>query len=305
MIYFLVFAPNFLKLNNLTNLLTQTTIPSLLVTGVAMVVISGGMDLSVGSTLALSGCICGLMLRAGLPLLLCIAVGILTGTLIGLLNGLMIAKMRLPSFIATLAMLNMASGLTNTLSGKKPIYWDANPVLNFIGNGKLLGMPIFVIIGFSVIAIVIFFFYRTRLKTYTYALGGNEEVLHLSGISVTKWKLIVYSLSGFLAGVAGMMMIARANCADPTSGTGLEFSAVVGAVIGGNVQKTGKGTLFGALLGAITLSVLRNGMSLMMLQTHWQMVITGIVLVFGMLIHDLSVKQEIKQRLRDSRGGTD
>lgn len=305
MIYFLIFAPNFLTANNLTNLLTQTTIPCLLVTGVAMVIISGGMDLSVGSALALSGCVCGLMLRAGLPLLLCLTAGIFTGTVCGLLNGLMIAKMRLPSFIATLAMLNMASGLTNTLSGKKPIYWDANPVLSFIGNGKFLGMPLFVIIGFAVIALVIFFFYRTRLKTYAYVLGGNEEVLHLSGISVSKWKLVVYALSGFLAGVAGMMMIARANCADPTSGTGLEFSAVVGAVIGGNVQKTGKGTLLGALLGAITLSVLRNGMSLMMLQTHWQMVITGIVLVFGMLIHDLSVRQEKRQKALRVQGGSD
>ena len=294
LIYFSLFARQFLSIGNIANVMTQSVIPCMLVVGVAIVVISGGMDLSVGSVLALSGCIAGLVLKAGLPLYVAAFLGIFTGICCGTINGIMISKVGLPPFIATLAMMNIASGLSNTLSEKKPVYWGDNKVLYEIGNGKVFGVPIFALTGVLIIGLMITIFYVSRLKTYTFVLGGNEEVLHLSGVSITKWKILVYALSGFLAGVAGIMMIARVNCADPTSGSGLEFAAVVSAVIGGNVQNTGRGTLFGALLGALTIAILRNGLSLLKTQTHWQMVITGIVLVLGILIHEFAVKQDKK-----------
>ena len=300
-IYFAFTAPRFLSMVNIYNLLTQSVIPCLLVVGVAMVIISGGMDLSVGGMLSLSGCLSGIALREGLPLAVAILIGVGVGILCGLCNGLMISKMKIPPFIATLAMLNIAFGLSNTFSKKKPVYWEPNAILNTIGNGGVMGFPVFVIIGMLVITVIILVFYATRLQTYTYVLGGNEEVLHLSGGNVTKWKLMIYSVSGMLAGIAGIMMNARVSCADPTAGTGLEFTAVVGAVIGGNVQKTGKGTLFGALLGAFTLSTMRNGLSLLKMQTHWQMVVTGIVLVVGIQIHELTVSIDNQRKVKKVR----
>lgn len=297
-ICFAFLAPNFLTFGNVTNVFIQATIPCLLVIGVATVIVSGGMDLSVGSVLSLSGCLSGLALKAGYPLVVAALVGIMIGTACGSLNGLLISKMNLPPFIVTIAMMNIAMGLSNTFSQKKPVYWDSNDALNFIGKGTIGGLPSYIIIGALIILAVISIFYQTNLRTYTYVLGGNEEVLHLSGVSIAKWKIIIYALSGTLAGISGILMNARVSCADPTAGTGLEFTAVVGAVIGGNVQKSGRGSLFGALLGAFTLSVMRNGLSVMQIQTHWQMVITGAVLIVGMLIYEIAVIQDNRIRLK-------
>lgn len=294
-IYFMLCAPNFLSGRNLTNLFIQTTIPCMLVVGVAIIIMSGGMDLSVGSVLALAGCITGLVLKSGASFGVALAAGVGCGLLCGLLNGLLVAVVKIPPFITTMAMMNIASGITNTLSEKKPVYWDPNEVLAWINDGSVFGVPVYALTGFGVIALTMLIFYKTKYRTNVYVLGGNEEVLHLSGGSIVKWRILIYMTSSLLASLAGILMIARASCADPTSGTGLEFTAVVGAVIGGNIQNTGKGTLFGAVLGAITLSVLKNGMSLLMMQTHWQMVITGIILVIGMLIHSLASRLDAKR----------
>ena len=296
-LYFSIFAGGFLSIYNLTSILVQSVIPCILVLGVAIVVISGGLDLSVGNVLALSGCVCGVCLKSGAPLAAGILAGVLSGTACGFLNGLMISKMKLPPFIATLAMMNIAAGLANTISQRKPIYWEKSPVLDAVGTSSVLGLPVFVLVGTVAIVIVIFMFRKTSLKTNAYVLGGNEEVLHLSGVSVAKWKIIIYTLSGTLAGICGILMNARVSCADPTVGTGLEFSAVVGAVIGGNVQNTGKGSLIGALLGALTLATIRNGLSILRMNTYWQMVITGLILVVGMLIREISVRKEQKRNL--------
>ena len=301
-LYFSVFARGFLSAYNLTSILVQSVIPGVLVLGVAMVIISGGLDLSVGNVLALSGCVCGILLKNGMPVGVAVLAGIAAGALSGFINGLMIAKMKLPPFIATLAMMNIASGLANTISQRKPIYWEESRFLDVIGTGNILGVPVFVLVGVLIMAVVILAFRKTRLKTNTYVLGGNEEVLHLSGISVAKWKIIIYTISGTLAGLCGILMNARVSCADPTVGTGLEFSAVVGAVIGGNIQNTGKGSLPGALLGAVTLATIRNGLSILKMNTYWQMVITGVILVIGMLIRELSVRSEQKRNLKEKGG---
>ncbi len=301
-VFFAVSAGGFFSAYNLASILTQSVIPCLLVLGVAIVIMSAGLDLSVGNVLTLSGVTCGLLLKAGMPVALAMLVGVLTGTACGFLNGFMVAKMKLPPFIATLAMMNIASGLANTLSQKKPVYWEreAFPILDTIGTGAVLGIPVFALIGVLVMAVVIFVFYRTRLRTNVYTLGGNEEVLHLSGVSVAKWKIVVFTLSGLMAGVGGVLMDARVTCADPTVGTGLEFAAVVGAVIGGNLQNVGKGNLFGAILGAITLATIRNGLSIMHMNNYWQMVLTGAILVIGMVIRELFVRIEHKKKLKEA-----
>ncbi|MBQ5952016.1 MAG: ABC transporter permease [Lachnospiraceae bacterium] len=301
-VYFSVSANGFFSGYNFASILTQSVIPCLLVLGVAIVIMSAGLDLSVGNVLTLSGVTCGLMLKADMPVALAMLVGVLTGMTCGFLNGVMVAKMKLPPFIATLAMLNVASGLANTLSRKKPVYWTREnfPILDKIGTGTVLGIPVFAVFGVLVMAIVIFIFYRTRLRTNVYTLGGNEEVLHLSGVSVAKWKIIVFTLSGTMAGIGGVLMDARVTCADPTVGTGLEFAAVVGAVIGGNLQNTGKGNLFGAILGALTLATIRNGLSIMHMNNYWQMVLTGAILVVGMVIRELSVRIEHRRKLKEA-----
>ena len=301
-LYFSLFAGGFLSLYNLNSILVQSIIPCVLVLGVSVVIISGSLDLSVGNVLALSGCVCGILLKNGIPTFLAVPAGILTGTACGFLNGAMISKMKLPPFIATLAMMNIASGLANTISERRPIYWEENGFLNALGEGGILGVSFYVLAGVLVMVLVICIYRFTRLRTNAYVIGGNEEVLHLSGVSVAKWKLIIYSLSGTLAGICGILMNARVTCADPTVGTGLEFSAVVGAVIGGNIQNTGKGSLWGAIVGALTLAVIRNGLSIMKTNTYWQMVLTGLILVVGMLLREVSVRREQRKRNLAGRG---
>ena len=270
---------------NWSNILIQSSILSVISLGVMVVIISGGMDLSVGNVLTLSGVVCGVFLSRGMPLGLSVLLGVLTGGACGLINGLMITKMRIPPFIATLSMMYIAAGMSNTFSQRKTVYWEKNIVLHYIGNEKVLGIPLFILISLFVAVLVILILKRSILGVYAYAIGGNEEVPLLSGINTIKWKLIIYSMSGLLAGVAGILMNSRLGCADPIVGSGYEFYAVVAAIIGGNTLGSGKGNLLGGILGVVTLTMIRNGFSLMGLLTHWQMVIVGLILVLGMLIN--------------------
>lgn len=295
-ILFSVLEKNFLTAYNLTNILTQSSILCVVGLGVMIVIISGGLDLSVGNVLTLAGIVCGVFLSIGFPVGVAIILGICTGILCGFINGIMITKMGLPPFIATLAMMNIAAGLSNTFSQRKTVYWEKHQLLDFIGNEKILGIPVFLIIAIIIAIIVVLLFKKSILGVYVYAIGGNEEVPLLSGINTTKWKLIVYSLSGLLAGMAGILMNSRMGCADPTVGTGYEFYAVVAAIIGGNILRSGKGNLLGGILGVITLSMIRNGFSLMGLLTHWQMVIVGSILILGMMINEIIVTRASKTK---------
>lgn len=281
----------FLTVYNLSNILVQSSILMIVGLGVVIIIISGGMDLSVGSLLTLSGCISGSLLHSGFPLGIAVLCGIFSGVLCGFGNGIMVTKLRIPPFIATLAMMNIAAGLSNTVSERKTIYWDPNPILQFIGNNDLLGVPVFFIIAVIIAIIIIYLFKKSILGIYIYAIGGNEEVPRLSGINIVKWKLIFYSISGLLAGIAGILMNSRVGCADPTVGVGYEFDAAVAAIIGGNILKSGKGNLLGGILGAITLILIKNGLNLIGLETHWQLVIIGSILMLGMIINDVVGKR--------------
>ncbi len=296
-ILFSIANSQFLSVYNWTNILIQSSILCTITLGVTIVIISGGMDLSVGNVLTLSGVICGVLMSMNVPVGLSIIGGVLTGVVCGFANGLMITKMGLPPFIATLAMMNIAAGFSNTLSERKTVYWEKEFVLNFIGNEKLLGIPVFIILSILIVIVVIFIFKKTILGVYVYAIGGNEEVLRFAGINTVKWKLIIYSLSGLLAGIAGILMNSRLGCADPIVGSGYEFYAVVSAIIGGNILRSGKGSLLGGVLGVVTLTMIRNGFSLMGLLTHWQMVIVGLILIFGMLINEIVVRRAVRVSL--------
>ena len=292
---FFCFSNNqFFTVYNWTNILIQSSILCTITLGVMIVVISGGMDLSVGNVLTLAGVVCGVFLSRGMPIGVSILMGILAGTVCGLVNGIMITFMGLPPFIATLAMMNIAIGLSNTFSQRKTVYWENGALLNFVGNEKVLGIPVFLIIAFLIAVLMILLFKKSILGTYVYAIGGNEEVPLLSGINTRKWKLIIYSLSGLLAGIAGILMDARLGCADPIVGSGYEFYAVVAAVIGGNVLGSGRGNLLGGILGVVTLTMIRNGFSLLGLLTHWQMVIVGMILILGMLINEVMANRAHK-----------
>ncbi len=285
---------NFFTTYNLTNILAQSAILCVIGLGVMIVIISGGLDLSVGNVLTLSGVVCGVFLSIGFPIALAILFGICTGIVCGFVNGFMITKMGLPPFIATLAMMNIAAGLSNTFSQRKTVYWEKIPLFDSIGNGEILGIPVFLIIALFIAVVVILLFKKSILGVYVYAIGGNEEVPVLAGINTTKWKILIYSLSGLLAGIAGIIMNSRMGCADPTVGNGYEFYAVVAAIIGGNSLRSGRGNLLGGILGVITLSMIRNGFTLMGLLTHWQMVIVGLILILGILINEVVVKHAKK-----------
>jgi ribose/xylose/arabinose/galactoside ABC-type transport system permease subunit len=309
-------VPKFFSPGNLSTLLLQASILMILSTGMALVLMTGGIDLSMGGNLSMCGVVIALCLRGGMHVLWAIGAGVLCGALFGLLNGIFVSKMKVPSFIATFGSMGIAQSFANTLSEKRTIYWEAGPqnrLLNLLGGDILriefgkeasmtLSVSFLVLLTVCVIRCVIFLFKKTVLGAYIYAIGENEETARLCGIETTKWKIFVFMLSGALASVAALLVLIRTNSMQPTSGDGLEFQAVVAAVLGGNSLKGGKGNLCGALFGALTLYVVRSSLTLAGIDTSVTMIVIGAVLVVGMILNELAVRHEKNLQLRAGRG---
>ncbi len=283
-----ILSPFFLTFNNLSNVGIQIAVVAILALGQTFVIVSGGIDLSVGSVLGLSGIVFGwATVVAGLPLPVALALGIGAGTLAGLVNGLLITLGRLPSFIATLAMLSAARGLSLVISGNAPL----NPIpeaVRALGAGNLLGFvpyPIILMLVMWVIAVVVLrSSYPGRCM---YAIGGNEEASRLSGINVSRQKLVVYTLSGLFAGIAGILLTARLASAQPQAGFTFELDAIAAVVIGGASLSGGVGTASGTLIGALILGVLRNGLNLLNVSSDFQQVVIGVVIALAVMTDTL------------------
>lgn len=282
-IFFSVASPNFLNYANVTAILFSTVVIGTLAVGTTFVIITGGIDLSIGTGMALCGVISGvLIVNAGLPVPVGVLGAVLFGGLIGMINGLNIALLRLPPFIATLAMMLVAQGLALVISRSTPIYFSDAPGYSAISTGNLIpgiNLPNAVLILASLAVVAAVLLNKTILGRYTYSIGSNEEATALSGINVRKWKVIIYTLAGLFIGLAGVLISARLGSAQPATGTGYELQAIAAVVIGGTSLAGGKGSIVGTVIGALIISVLNNGLQIMSIPQEWQNVILGGVIL--------------------------
>jgi ribose transport system permease protein len=294
-----VLSDKFLTMDNGWNVLRQISVNICISVGMTLIVLTAGIDLSVGSVLALCGAITAGLLKNGIKmpsadlfigftLLGALLAGIIAGSLLGLFNGFVITKFKVPPFVGTLAMLTIARGLTMLWTQGHPIS-NLGPSFAVIGTGWLLGIPVPVWIAGWVVLIAVFITRQTRLGRYIYAIGGNENAAILSGISINKVKLIVYSIAGALiagalAAVGGIMVTSRLDSAQPNAGTGYELDAIAAVVIGGTSLSGGKGSIGGTVMGAVIIGVLNNGLVLLNVSPFWQQVVKGAVILIAVII---------------------
>ncbi len=276
-------SPYFLTVNNLLAIGVQTTVIAILGIGVTFAIITAGIDLSVGSILGLSGIVATLTMANGLNMYLAILLGLLTGAFTGFINGFVTAKGKIHPFIATLGMLGIARGTSLLLTGGIPIY-KLPPGYDFLGAGKLFGkvpVPLVILTIVAIIAHVVLS--KTKIGRYTYAIGSNKDATLLSGINVDKYLMIVYSISGLMAGLAGVIQSSRLITGQPTAGTGYELDAIASAVIGGTSLLGGEGSIIGTIIGALIMGVLRNGATLLNVSDFVQRIVIGIIIIAAVI----------------------
>ncbi|WP_256009668.1 ABC transporter permease [Desertivirga xinjiangensis] len=295
-------SDKFLTVDNGWNVLRQISVNICISVGMTLVVLTAGIDLSVGSMLALSGAIAAGLLKFGIELpdndlyigftiLGTIVTGILTGSALGFFNGWVITKFKVPPFVATLAMLTIARGLTMLWTKGYPISSLGNE-FGYIGTGWFLGIPVLVWIAAIIIAASIILTNKTSLGRYIYAIGGNENASRLSGININKVKIIVYTIAGALAAVGGIMVTSRLDSAQPNAGMSYELDSIAAVVIGGTSLSGGRGTIMGTVLGAIIIGVLNNGLVLLDVSPFWQQVVKGFVILLAVIIDKVNSKAE-------------
>ena len=277
-----ILTPNFLTFDNLFNVARQISITGIVAVGMTIVIVTSGIDLSVGSILALSACAAGLLMGSGLPVPVALAAGCGVGALCGLINGLLITKLNITPFIATLGMMSVARGAALVITGGIPVDTLPESVPRLAGNLGPLPIPVLVMIAVALLGAAILGW--TRLGRYAYALGSNEEAVRLSGIPVDRYKIGIYVISGFLAAVAGMVMMARLSSAQPTGGNMMELDAIAAVVIGGASLMGGRGTIFGTIVGVAIIGVLRNGLVLLDVSAFWQQLVIGVVIVLAVAL---------------------
>lgn len=279
---------NFLTVENLVNVFRQVSINGILAIGMTFVVITGGIDLSVGSLVAFSGVIAASFVRGGYSIWIAILLALIASLALGLFSGTFIAKRRIAPFITTLAMMTIARGLTYVYSDGKPISGFSQAYLN-IGKGDFLKIPIPVWILILVFAIAYGILYHTRMGRYIYAVGGNEHAALVSGINVTRVKMFVYAISGLMCGLASIVLSARVSAGLPQAGSGYELDAIAAVVIGGTSLSGGKGRLWGTIIGVLMIGVINNGMDLLNVSSYYQQIVKGLI-ILGAVLLDLDNK---------------
>ena len=282
-------TPHFLTVSNLLNVLEQTALNAVVAVGMTFVIISGGIDLSVGSVLALAGICLALALEAGVPAPAAIGLALVVGTGCGLVNGVLITRGRLPPFIATLGMMSVARGVALMLAEGRPISGFGER-FRAIATERILTIPGPVLITIVIYAVAHFVLTRTVFGRTTYAIGGNEEAARLSGVQVLFHKTAVYGVAGLTSAAAAVVLTARLNSAQPTAGTMYELDAIAATVIGGSSLLGGEGTVTGTLIGALIMGVLRNGLNLLNVSSFLQQVVIGVVIIGAVLV-DMSLKR--------------
>lgn len=282
-------TPHFLTVSNLLNVLEQTAINAIVAVGMTFVIISGGIDLSVGSILALSGIALGIALQAGAGAPLAITMALAVGLACGLVNGALVTFGRLPPFIATLGMMSVARGAALMLAEGRPISGFGEEFRG-LATGRVLMVPAPAIIAAGIYAVAHFVLANTVFGRAAYAIGGNEEAARLSGVHVRYHKTAIYGVAGLMSAAAAVILTARLNSAQPTAGTMYELDAIAATVIGGTSLLGGEGTIIGALIGALIMGVLRNGLNLLNVSSFFQQVVIGVVIIGAVLV-DMSLKR--------------
>ena len=277
-------SPYFLTIPNLLNVVRQVSIIAVVSLGMTMVILTGGIDLSVGSMLAFSGAItAGMIVNSGLNVFLAIFIGLAAGTALGLFNGIAVAKAKLPAFIVTLAMMTVARGFTLIYTNGRPIS-GFDETFRFFGAGYIAKIPVPVIIMFLLLFIIYILLKKTPLGRYIYAIGGNEKATKLSGINTDKIKIAVYGLNGFLAAASGIILTSRLNSAQPMAAEGYELDAIAAVVLGGTSLSGGSGGVVGTIIGALIIAVLNNGLNLLNVSSFYQLVAKGAVILLAVFL---------------------
>lgn len=280
-----IIDPGFLSTGNLLNVFRQVSINAMIAFGMTFVILTGGIDLSVGSTLALSSAVSASLLASGLDPILAVLAGLVSGALLGAINGIVIAKGRVAPFIATLATMTIFRGLTLVVTDRRPISGLGDSVFfQMIGKGYLFGIPVPVVLVGVVFIILFLVLKKTTLGRRIYAVGGNEEAAILSGIHSDRVKIFTYSLIGFLSSVAGMILTSRLSSAQPTAGESYELDAIAAVVLGGTSLSGGKGKIVGTLIGVLIIGVLNNGLNLLGVSSTFQQVVKGSVILLAVLV---------------------
>lgn len=284
MIALSLLSERFLTPANLMNVLRQATINGIVSVGMTIVILTGGIDLSVGSVLALSVTVGASLMKQGTPVGLAVASALGIGTLLGIINGLMITRAKIPPFIATLGMLTVARGLTLLYTQGQPIT-GLPATFRWIGTGVVAGIPMPVILSLAVFALGWVFLSRTKYGAQIYLLGDNPTAARLAGVPVDRMTVLVYAISGFCAALAGLVLVARLDSAQPIIGQGYEFNAIAAVVVGGTSFSGGEGGLAGTLLGALLIETLNNGLNLLNVSPLWEQVVKGVVIALALLLY--------------------
>ena len=282
-----ILSPSFLSTRNILNILRQTSVNAIIAAGMTFVILTGGIDLSVGSVLALSGAFAASLLASGQSIIVAVMAAIVVGAVVGFLNGFVIAKGKLQPFIATLATMTILRGITLVFTDGKPVTLGSNALamaFGKIGGGTILGVPSPVIITILVFITCYYILNHTKMGRYTYALGGNEEATKLSGLNTDRIKIWVYTISGILSAVAGIIITSRLYSAQPTAGTGYELDAIAAVVLGGTKLTGGKGKISGTIIGALIIGVLSNALNILDVSSYYQMMVKGIVILIAVLL---------------------
>ena len=285
-------TPHFLTTANLLNVVEQSTLIGIIAVGMTFVILTAGIDLSVGSIVALSGVAMGTAFRAGLPIFAAALTGLAVGLACGLANGALITLGRLPPFIATLGMMSIARGGALMLSDGRPI--SGYPAtFREMATGDVMGIPAPVLLMLAIYGVAHFVLTRTTLGRYTYAIGGNEEAAELSGIGVRAYKSAVYGIAGLLSAVTALLLVARLDSAQPIAGIMYELDAIAAVVIGGTSLLGGSGSVIGTLIGALIMGVLRNGLNLLGVSSYLQQVAIGGVIIVAVLM-DMTLRRRAR-----------
>ncbi|MEO6395243.1 MAG: ABC transporter permease [Devosia sp.] len=280
-------SPNFLQTANIINILQATSVNGVLAVAATLVIISGGIDLSVGTLMTFCSVAAGVfMIYLGVPVPVGIVGTLIVGLAAGSLSGTFIAKLKIPPFIATLGMMLIYKGLSLAICGAKPIYFTNAGGFNQFSAGSLVSavipgvpLPNSVVVLFAVAVTAAFVLGRTALGRYTFAMGSNEEALRLSGVNIDRWKIAIYGLAGAICAVAGILIASRINSAQPAIGQGYELDAIAAVVIGGTSLSGGRGTIVGTMIGALIISVVANGLRILSVPQEWQIVVTGSIII--------------------------
>ncbi len=288
-----VMSPDFLQPANLLNLLRQVSVNALIAFGMTFVILTAGIDLSVGSILALTGAVTAQLIVSGYSTWLSIAIGLLLGVALGAANGLIIAYGRVAPFIETLATMTIYRGATYVFTDGNPVtgaHMNDSFTFQFIGRGYLFGIPfpiILMLVSFGLLQILL---HKTAFGRDTYALGGNERAAFVAGVKTKKVTIVIYLISGLMAALAGTILTSRLSSAQPDAGTAYEMDAIAAVVLGGTSLMGGKGRIFGTLIGALIIGVLNNGMNLLGISSFYQQIVKGVVILIAVLMDRRSNK---------------